>query len=260
MFDYHLHSTVSFDGYSSMTEYAVAAQAKGFSEICFTEHCEYGYPTEINAVPDLNIYNVELEKARATAPDLRIKAGLELGLLNGDMKKELSIVQMYPFDFIIASQHIIAGKDPYMGGFFEGRTVKEAQQLYLEELYNNIFRFDDFDVIGHIGYTDKYLQDGKPFEYQDFSGLIDAILLSAINRGKGIEVNTSNYKNGYLMPHISIIRRFAELGGEILTIGSDAHRAENIGQNFNEAYELLRECGIQYICTFEQRKVKFVRI
>ena len=126
--------------------------------------------------------------------------------------------------------------------------------------------FDDYDVIGHIGYIDKYLEKaqgltggGGPFRFADFEDLLDEILRTAISKGKGIEVNTSNYfVYDYPTPHPSIIKRFVELGGEVMTMGSDAHFSDAIGHRFADAAELMKQCGVKYVCTFEQRKPTFI--
>ncbi len=269
MFDYHVHSVVSFDAQAKMEECARAAAEKGLEEICFTEHYDEDYPYDDGQSGcDFELYHEEIERARQSVPQLAVKAGIEIGLMPSILGVAAAFVKSYPFDFVIASQHVIEGKDPWYGDFFTGRTVRESQRIYLEETYRNISRFDDFDVIGHIGYPDKYLkvqtvelEDPIPFTYEDFPQLIDAILLSAITRGKGIEVNTSYYPVlGNPVPHPSILRRYAQLGGEIVTMGSDAHQAKEVGQHFEEAIELLKECGLNYVCTFEGRKPVFHRL
>jgi len=267
MFDYHVHSNVSFDAYDSPTRIVMTAVEKGFSEICFTEHQEIDYPYADQVKPDLDyaLYDRELQKARGCAPELKIKRGVEVSLLPASLDKISRDIGAQAFDFVIASQHTIKGKDPYFGDSFEGKTLRQAQREYLEEMLYNLERFEDFDVVGHIGYLDKYLAgiDGldmkKPFEYHDFSDLLDAILKSAVSRGKGIEVNTSNYYSyDWPTPIKSVLKRYIELGGEIVTLGSDAHFADVLGNRFSDALEYMRECGVEYVCRFTARKPEFV--
>ncbi len=267
MFDYHLHSNVSFDAYDSPARCAMAAREMGLTEICFTEHQEIDYPyEEQKSGLDYELYERELNKARACVPELVIKKGVELSLMPQSLEKIARDVKGRGFDFIIASQHTVKDKDPYFGDGFEGKTLRDVHREYLEEMLYDLEHFEDFDVIGHIGYIDKYLekaksltQGGEPFRYQDFPELLDAILLSAITRGKGMEINTSNYfVYDYPTPHKTILKRFVELGGEIVTLGSDAHFSTVIGHRFEDAFEFLEECGVRYLCTYENRKPSFV--
>lgn len=269
MFDYHIHSTVSFDGHDSMLACAQAARDKGFTDICFTEHHELGYPYEESKPDfDFDLYFSELAKTRAAVPEIKIRAGVEAALLPDWLDRIADDISGRGFDFVIASQHTAQGEDPFFGDLFPGRTLRQAQEAYLSEMLSNLQNFKgEYCVIAHIGYIDKYLdrcdlQPGDaPFQYKDFPDLIDDILLTAIRKGHGIEVNTSNYYiHGYPTPHPTIIKRFFELGGEVVTIGSDAHSADVIGHKFNEARELLKSSGAKYICTFEDMKPTFVPI
>ncbi|MDL2236212.1 histidinol-phosphatase HisJ family protein [Christensenellaceae bacterium OttesenSCG-928-K19] len=269
MFDYHAHSTISFDGRSTMKEMAQAARQKGIAEICFTEHYDLSFPHEDDPQDcDFDLYKDTLKQTRASMPEYPIKFGVELGLTPEDLPALRDIVHNHPFDFVIASHHMLDGKDPYYEGFFDGRTVREGQRGYLQEIYDTLKEFDDYDVVGHIGYPDKYLKKNgidpavnPPFEYRDFPSLIDDILRLVIRQGKGIEANTSTYAlYGRPMPHPTIIRRYAELGGRIITTGSDSHHADQVGRSFNDAYPLLLQCGLEYVCTFENREPAFHKI
>lgn len=268
MFDYHIHSARSFDGKERMEAYARAALAKGLGEICFTEHLEIDYPYEglvgETVVYDYAAYRAEIEQVRADVPELDVKMGMEAGLIGGSLHKFSDAARGGEYDFVIASQHVVEGRDPFYGSYFDGWTLRYGQRAYLEELHRNIVAFDGFDVVGHLGYVDKYLTlypeigEALPFDFEDFPELIDAILRSVITRGKGIEVNTSSFGAlGWPLPRPGVIRRFVELGGEVLTMGSDAHAAADVGQSFNEVRELLLECGVKYVCTFTKRKAEF---
>ncbi|WP_066685282.1 histidinol-phosphatase HisJ family protein [Christensenella intestinihominis] len=267
MFDYHLHSNVSHDAYDSPVRIAMVAKEKGLTEICFTDHQEidYPYPEEGMVRLDYTLYDRELDKARERVPGIGIKRGVEVSLMPGSLEKIARDVRGQAFDFVIASQHTIQGKDPYFGDSFEGKTLRQAQRDYLEEMLFDLAHYEDFDVVGHIGYLDKYLpnieslKEKTPFEYMDFPDLLDGILKSAISRGKGIEVNTSNYSvYEWPTPIRSVLKRFRELGGEIVTLGSDAHMADKVGYRFRDAVEYMKECGVKYVCKFTARTPEFV--
>lgn len=272
MFDYHMHSRNSFDGSETIVQMAKSARDKGLREICFTDHQEIDYPKE-NIIDDIYFglldkekYYDELLSVREEVPEIKIKFGLETGLISGSLNKIEEDAKSMPFDFIIASQHVAAGLDPYYGKYFREFGLREGREIYLKELCENIVNFNEFDVVGHIGYLEKYLEKNgyrneKTFVYSDFVDIIDEILKSVILRGRGIEVNTSNYKiHGTPNPHPSIIKRYKELGGEIITTGSDAHSSSGIAASFKETYELLKDLGFKYVCTFENRKPIFNKI
>ena len=267
MFDYHIHSNVSHDAYDSPVRVAMAAKEKGFAEICFTEHQEidYPYPEEGMVTLDDALYDRELRKARERVPGIGIKKGVEVSLMPGSLQKIAGYIGSREFDFVIASQHTIKEKDPYFGDSFEGKTLRQAQREYLEEMLFDLEHYEDFDVAGHIGYLDKYLpnidslKEKTPFEYRDFPDLLDAILKSVILRGKGIDVNTSNYSvYEWPTPIKSVLKRFYELGGEVVTVGSDAHVADKVGWRFADAAEYMKECGARYVCRFSGRVPEFV--
>ncbi len=268
MFDYHVHTTFSFDAVSTMEECARAAVKKGLGELCFTDHYEPGCPYAVKSGFDFGKYFREAQRVGEAVPGITIKTGIEAALtpeVIDEVRDELAIRD---FDFVIASQHAVDGRDPWYGDYFDNCNLREGHSMYLEELLMNIRRMDDFDVIGHIGYIDKYLQkydklgpNPKPFTYPDFPGLFDDILRFVIERGKGIEVNTSNYYvHGYPTPHPSIIKRYAEMGGEIATTGSDSHIDNMVGGWFAEATSLMRDCGLKYVCTYTKRKPEFHKL
>ncbi len=267
MFDYHVHSALSFDAQSGMEECAVAAAQKGLSEVCFTEHYEVDYPyADVHPCLDFDCYFEEVARVRAAVPQITVRTGVEVGFIPESADSIAAGLLGRSFDFVLLSQHVVRGKDPWYGDYFEGKTLRAGQRLYLEEILKGVQAFDVFDCVAHIGYLDKYLHfcmetEKKPFRYEDFPELIDEILKTVIDKEKGIEINTSNYRvHGYPTPHPGIIKRFLQLGGEVLSVGSDAHSADAIGYRIAEAYELLKACGAKYVCRFAERKPQFEKL
>ncbi len=263
MFDFHIHSNVSFDGNDSIDSIAGEAAAAGLKEICFCEHVEPSHTYEIDwdGYIDFDGYTRQISLARAKYPGLLIRQGIEAGLSNSSAGQISEYLKDKPIDFVIASQHIIAGEDPYFPSFFEGKTREEAETLYLQDLLESIKAFDEYNVVGHIGYVCHYAPYNAPLSYSDHRELIDRILQTAISAGKGIEVNASGYyKYNEPMPTPDIIRRFLELGGEIITVGSDAHFKEVVGAKYKETIGLLKSLGVKSVCTFESMKPVFHKI
>ncbi len=268
-YDYHIHTNNSHDSDAAAADCARSAIEKGLAEICFTDHHELDYPCAVDFKMEIQLadYLKRIDDVIEAFPQLKIKRGIETGLLTGSLQKIADDFAGHDFDFIIASQHVAQGKDPWFGDYYDEWELREGQEIYLKEILACIESFENFDVIGHIGYVDKYLskypqfEDPKPFIHEDFPDIIDAILKNVISRGKGIEVNTSNYPvHGYPTPHPSIIKRYAQLGGEILTTGSDSHSPQALATEFAAAYELLLQCGVKYVCTYTKRVPEFHKI
>lgn len=260
MFDYHVHSGWSFDAEGTLASIADAAEKAGLSEICFTEHIEpcQPYGLDWDGFIAFEEYAAEISRAAALHPGLIIRTGLELGLSPETLPQIRRYMTGKKCDFIVASQHIIRGLDPYDSDYFEHKTKKQAESLYLQELIKSLRGFKPYSVVGHIGYVDKRSPYHSPLRYSDHSDLIDEILREAIVSGHGIEINTSSFENlGVPMPPPDIVGRYLELGGEIITIGSDAHQKQQVGSGFDDALEMLRSLGARYVCTFKDMKPIF---
>ncbi len=261
--DFHMHSDFSNDSHATARDQILSSLSHHLTHICFTDHEDYGYPTgEFQlSVPE---YTKQIEALRAEFADrIQIGIGIEAGLRPDFLPEITEVVSSYPFDFIIGSSHVVRGKDPYNADFWDGIDEKKGILLYLEETLKNIQLFDNFDVYGHIDYIIRYVPSGRRFyTYSDYGDLLDEILKTLISKGKGIECNTGGYKYGlgHPNPHEDLIKRYAELGGEILTIGSDAHTPEHIAYDFHKLPELLTSCGLRYYTTFHSRRPQFHRL
>lgn len=265
MTDAHVHTRFSHDGISDMEEYIAAAREKGVDEITFTEHWDdyTGMRTALRAV-DIPAYYAEYLRIKEKYDTPRINFGIEMGLQPGIAEKVRSVVSAYPFDFVIGSSHITDGKDMAMDhSFFDGRTRYGAYTVYFREVLENILAHDDFDVYGHLDYVVRYGGYAeKEVLYAEFSDILDEILKALILRGKGLELNTSGFRKGLCSPHpnAEILRRYRALGGEIITLGSDAHRACDLASDFSRAKEILTDAGFSHIAVYHARKPDFVKI
>ena len=167
-----------------------------------------------------------------------------------------------PFDFVLGSIHFVDDYDVYFQEFWEGKTVFQAERRCLEETLRCVELHDDFDVLAHLTYISKTHAHPcpRPVRYEDHAELIDEIFRVLVRKDKGLEMNTSGVDRcGDYLPPVSMIRRFHELGGRIVTIGSDAHRAERVGQYSFECCEILRDI-FGHVCTFENRQPVFHKL
>lgn len=264
--DCHMHTEFSTDSEAPVRTMIEAAIQKGLKEICLTDHYDKDYP----AVPDIEgtAFVFDPDEYCRTLAELKkeyegritVRRGIEIGLQPHLGSFYRDMVQKYPFDFVIGSVHLIHGMDPYYGEIFEGRTDEEVYAETFRLTLENLDKIDDFDVLGHIDYVVRYGKEkAAHYSYRKFADQIDAILKKVIDMGKGIELNTGGFKYGlgFCNPHPDIIRRYRELGGEIITVGADAHRPEHIAYDFDKADKILRDCGFRYYTVFEGRRPVF---
>ena len=263
--DFHLHCCFSGDSDTPPETVARMGMERGLSALCFTDHYDADYPYEdVCFELDTEAYFAEISGVRdAYEGRLAVGIGVELGLQPQLGPLYRSYVGRYPFDFVIGSTHLVEGMDPYYASFWEERSPKEGICRFLEVTLENIRAFDDFDVYGHLDYIVRYAPEGmREFSYGDYGDLMDEILRFLISRGKGIEVNTGGYKAGLGCPNPcpEVLRRYRDLGGEIVTMGSDAHAAEYVGGFMDEARDVLRDCGFRYFTIFRGREAGFVAL
>lgn len=275
--DYHLHSVCSFDARAkaTMPEMAAAALARGMTEVCFTDHSDFDIPETMQLGPD----NFTLPKkqghqfieAMEKAPEgIEIRLGLELGEGNHDPKRALRVYAMPEYDFILGSLHnLLDMEDFYYLKYPSDEFCVELYERYLEELIE-LAAIPCFDCMAHIGYLLRYMhKQGRSVQLtmERNGDRIDELLRTLIENGRGIELNCADLVPGgrenpllTVFPSIPILRRYKELGGEIVTVGSDAHGAHAAGLGVREGYEILRENGFRFVAAYRKHKPEFNRI
>ncbi len=269
--DCHLHSHHSGDSETPMEQQIEAAICAGLTAMCFTEHFDKDFPYAANpeispadySYFDLDIlsYQKEFEEMKARfGSRIDLRFGVELGLqphLNSFYRDFLAANPR--LDFVIGSTHLAnpQGQDPYYPRFYEGRSDTEAYREYFTYALSCLQQCDCFDSYGHLDYVVRYgkNKDGD-YHYKDFADLIDPMLQILIEKGKALEVNTAPLSKGCkdLNPCRDILKRYREMGGEMITVGSDAHTPDRIALDFDRAESALRECGFEYYVTFVGRK------
>ena len=261
MFDYHMHSVVSFDGHDAPEAMLRAAANMGLKEICFTDHIDYFANVEKQEwVFDTDVYNAAYD--HLTHDTVKIRRGLEFGIKPYNASQLREELKRRNFDFVLGSVHFVDEKDVYFPEYWGDMTVFQAERRYLEETLACVQAHEDFDVLGHLTYISKARANPapRPVPMEEHRELIDEILRVLARKGKGMEMNTSGVDRcGDFLPYEPYFRRFKELGGEIVTVGSDAHTASRVGQYTHRACEILKDiCG--YVCTFENRQPIFHKL
>lgn len=261
--DYHMHSEFSTDSDTPMELMAERAIALGMKRICFTDHMDMEFPGGGFQL-DTPLYMAKVRRLKKTYEGrLDILSGVELGMQSQLVRMQEEYVAMYPFDFVIGSMHLLHGQDPYDRKVFEGRTDAEVYEEYFLETLENVKRFSGFQTLGHLDYVVRYgARQAEEYSYSRYADIIDEILKILVQRGCGLELNTGGIKYGlgFPNPHPDILRRFRELGGDIVTVGADAHRPEHVGYAFEQVREYLKNAGFAYVAEFQGRKPEFIKI
>lgn len=267
--DYHMHSSYSGDSTAPLEEMVKKGISLGLKTMCFTEHMDKDYvyvkPEEAGMFDlrtDSACFDLAMLKEKYKA-QIRLLFGVELGIQPHLSDWLYQYAASYDFDFIIASSHICHGKDPYYPYFFEGRSDEEAYREYFTSILENLDVFDNFDVYGHLDYVVRYgASKDTDYCYEKYADILDKILMKILEMGKGIELNTAGLRKGMrdVHPCSGALKRYKALGGEIITVGSDAHAPEDIAADFDRAAEVLKSCGFTYYTAFEQRKPEFYKL
>lgn len=274
--DYHVHTRYSDDSEYLMEDVVKDAIALGLEEICFTDHVDYGVkrdwddprgltyrkggPGEPEHMALANVdyprYAAEIAALKKKYKDqITLKMGMEFGMQAHTIPQYERLFSSWPFDFIILSVHQVEDREFWTQDFQRGRTQAEYNLRYYEELLALVRRYHNYSVLGHMDLISRYDKSGTiPFER--IRPIVTEILKTVIADGKGIEVNTSSHRYGLhdLTPSTDILRLYHELGGRIITIGSDSHRKEHLGTHIQKTMEVIRTLGFIEIYTFDQMR------
>jgi len=256
--DYHVHSTCSGDGHVSIEEMCARAVELGIGEIAFTEHFD-GNPLDMSfGAFDYERYISEIEAARAKHGDLRILTGIEFGEPHV-YPAQVEAVRAWNLDVVLAAVHWV------------GDTIVAVDQFHdaeHEALYDNYFsevlksvEAGGFDVLAHFDLVKRFgVRYAGPFDFGRFKERIAAILQAMIGRGIALEVNTSGLRQpcGETFPGTDTLRLYRDLGGEMVTIGSDAHRLDQLGFGLREGMALIEQAGFNTITRIQARRPEAV--
>jgi histidinol-phosphatase (PHP family) len=282
--DYHVHSEFSDDSREPMEKQIERAIELGLDEICFTDHVDYGVKKDwnegdiqwrsgdgANYDPDIleplaNVnypeYFAKLLRMKETYKEkISIRQGLEFGIQRITLDPFERLFDKYrdELDFVLLSVHQIDNLEFWQSGFQRGKTQREYNELYYKEIYEIQKRFKHYSVLAHLDMIIRYDEQGI-YPFENVEDIIAEILKLAIADGKGIELNTSSWHYGIkdTTPSRAILKLYKDLGGRIITIGSDGHSVRYLADHFQEGYRILKEeIGFREICTFDHMEPKF---
>ncbi|MCQ2491078.1 MAG: histidinol-phosphatase HisJ family protein [Ruminococcus sp.] len=281
LMDCHTHTQFSVDSEADINACAERAATLGLTAYAITDHCECDawYPAEHYSEEESRFhesadYAAAFEASVAAVTALKEKysgrmnllCGTELGQILFDVDAAKAVNSDKRLDFIIGSVHRIHGEKDF---YFIDYTQLDTDGIYslLERYFKEVYELCNtglFDVIGHITYSLRYMKQrhGICPDISRFDDIIAESFRSLAHSGRGIEINTSGLRQGFgaTFPDLKYVNMFRELGGEIITIGSDSHTAEDIGADVSAGAELAEAAGFRYLTYFKNRKANFVRI
>lgn len=255
--DYHIHSDNSFDGKSTIDEMCKSAINLGLHEICFTEHFSVD-PKDVSfGVLSFSRYSKEIDEAIIKYSEaIVIKKGLEIGEphLKEYEKKLKDSIKTFDLDFIIGSIHNINSEKIRV--FMKNKTKYEIYKNYFEEVLKMV-EVSDIDSLGHMDLVKRYaFKEFGNYDFNEYKEIITKILKKIINRSIALEVNTSGISDGVneVYPKVEVLELYKELGGNLITIGSDSHIYKNVSKNTLQIRDTLREIGFNSLCIFNKRR------
>ena len=260
--DYHVHTSHSSDARDTMQDMVSRAAEQGIKEIAFNDHIEINEGgLDFHHARLKAIYEDILQCREAFGAQITIRFGLELGQGIYNPIEYQKIMNAFSYDFILSSIHRARGQEDYSQRHYEQKDADKVLLEYVREIECYIDELD-FDVFGHIDYPARYLQRyGIAYEIEKYEDYFLSAFRKLAASGRGIELNISGLRDGRTtMPSFHLLKLYRENGGEIVTIGSDSHQTEALGQYYEEGIRLLKEAGFSYLTTFENRKKKRIKI
>ena len=262
--DNHIHTNNSRDSFYSFASMCNEAINKGVSIITITDHCEVneyieeGYDKSIrNSIKEIN------EAKEMFHNQIEVLAGIELGQAIQDISAANDILKIENVDFILASVHNIKNMDDFYYMDYKEDTVYNILDIYFDEILK-VIEWGNFDSLAHLTYPLRYILRNSSINI-DISKCynhIDIILKALVNNRKALEINTSGLRQqiNTTLPNLDIIKRFRQFGGEFITIGSDAHKPEDIGKGIKEGISVAKEAGFSCITVYRNREPHRIEI
>lgn len=261
--DYHTHTRCSFDSEAPLSDEAAQAVSLGLKELCTTDHCdlidEHGKRVyALDWTPILEQYG---QVSQIYEGKLKLRLGLELGSAHVDLPCARRILSGAPLDFVIGSVHNMSpkagGEDFYYMPLTDVASCYTVLDDYFASLLELVKYPDTYDVLGHIIYPLRYMA-AAGVTLDRYQESMRTLFTAAAQAERGIEVNTCRGQT--LAEWLPVLELYRESGGEVVTIGTDAHTARDVGKGIQEAQELLKQAGFRYQAVYRRRIPQFIRL
>lgn len=257
--DLHIHSNYSSDSKATPEEIIEKAMAASIEVIAITDHADFAKGDSCFAQAP---YLQHLQTLRQQHRELTILCGVELGLQAEHANSCAAFPAGHDFDFVIGSMHRARELDFYNGEFFTSHSVDQCWEIYLKETLRAVKSCPDFDVLGHLDIIRRYNITRNSQPPASAWPIIEELFAWLVAHNKGIEINTSGLRYGLdsVHPTMPLLQCYKKMGGRIVTIGSDSHNVTTMGQDFDLAVDMLKECGFTHLAWFINRQAKFAEI
>ena len=268
LLDYHLHTHFSADvpddTGATASQICERAIELGLDAVAITDHYDadnvYIYKTD-----NINFEEVAKEVLAAKekyAGKVNLLLGIEFAQAAHAEEQSRALLDRLPFDFVLGSVHAVRNSCDFYSVDYENASDEKLIKLFETYLYEMNEMIDLFPIssLAHISYPYRYYKGhGKDgvIKFKEKKGeYFEPILKKIVEKGIALEVNTSGLRQGLgeTLPDTKLIQRYKELGGELITVGSDAHYLKDLGSNVAETFEVLKALGFKYITTFKERK------
>lgn len=263
IYDTHIHSIHSFDGNHTCSKMCEGAIANGAKGICITDHCDIDMKDyDFDALVKNQYKDIQLAKEQY-GDKLEILFGLELGQGTYKEKEALDFISRYDYDFILGSIHNLRDKEDFYFMDFKNEDIDELLNEYFNELLN-LVKWNKADSLAHLTYPFRYMIDSNitDISYNNYLDIIDEIFETLIKNKKALELNTSGLfmKMNETLPSKELIKRFHDMGGEYVTVGSDSHYYNKVCNGIQIGLDILKDCGYDCYTVFKNREPIFVPI
>lgn len=260
--DSHTHSSCSFDAENTVEQMCITAIEKGLYSLAITDHCEVWAIDDVD--PEFGDFKEKIpssfEQCEACKQKYKSKikllSGIELGEPLHDLMLSKKALSFGEFDFVLASVHNLQGEDDFFFLEYTQQNVYEILEKYFKEVLATA-NYQDFDSLAHLTYPLRYISERADFkiELSRFYPIIDEIFRALIKNNKALEINSSGLRKkiGCTLPDSDLIKRYKDLGGKYITIGSDAHNTTDLGANLEDACIIAKQCGFTHQTIFEKR-------
>jgi histidinol-phosphatase (PHP family) len=254
--DYHLHTHFSPDSKQTMEMICEQALERGIAEIAITDHFDLIDYKAGNEFYDPDAYFESLQRVREKFDGaLMIRSGVEIGEPHRFQERTNALLDSYPYDFVIGSLHWVGDDLILSREYFDRYEVEEAYRRYYEEMLEMV-KVGRFDIVGHIDVGKRYGYDVHGhYDVAPFEEELRAIFRVLVERGKGIEINQGSLRRKVQesAPNATGLQWYREEGGEILTLGSDAHNPDAIGYCLSTAIEMAQNAGFSHVTGYSER-------
>lgn len=265
--DCHMHTSFSSDSEAPMESMILSAIDKGLNTICITEHMDYDYPVQEDGCDfllDVDAYKKKLFELKDKYKDqLEVLFGIECGMMPYLAPRYEALIAAHDFDFVICSSHLVNGADPYYPNYFEDKTEYQAYGEYFASIAENINAFSNFDTYAHIDYVVRYgPNQNRDYTYAKYQEHLEPVLKAIISSGKALEVNTGSFIKGMTQPHpqMDVLAAYRDMGGELITIGADAHKPLDIACGYPVVSDMLKSLGFKHYTIFKNRQPHMIQL